>query len=251
MPYRELRADKITATIDRLSSRISERFNDSGLSKVAAELAQLSKVAAERAEKIARPNLVLRIAIAVAVAAVAAALVALASTLPTKFADDNLSGLLQGIESMLQIIILASAGLFFLISYEDRLKRQGALKYLHELRSLVHVIDMHQLTKDPSAMLGDGPSTPSSPLRTMTPFELVRYLDYSSELLSLSSKVAAIYSQATRDAVVGAAVNEVEQLTTNLSAKIWQKIRLIEDRRQHDQLTARPSAPKPPAAPMS
>ena len=36
----------------------------------------------------------------------------------------------------------------------------------------------------------------------MTPFELTRYLDYCSEMLSLTAKIAALYAQSSSDAVV-------------------------------------------------
>ena len=39
---------------------------------------------------------------------------------------------------------------------------------------------------------------------------------------------AALYAQYFPDATVVAAVNDVEQLTTNLSRKIWQKIVLVQ-----------------------
>jgi hypothetical protein len=55
----------------------------------------------------------------------------------------------------------------------------------------------------------------------------VRYLDYCSELLSLTSKVAALYVQHLNDAVVLAAVNDIESLAASLSHKIWQKIMII------------------------
>ncbi|MEI9900769.1 MAG: hypothetical protein WDN31_12330 [Hyphomicrobium sp.] len=46
---------------------------------------------------------------------------------------------------------------------------------------------MHQLTKDPSAF--GGPATSSSPQRVMTRYELVRYLSYCSEMLSLAARL--------------------------------------------------------------
>jgi hypothetical protein len=87
---------------------------------------------------------------------------------------------------------------------------------------------MHQLTKDPSNVLAGGPSTPSSPKRGMDRFALTRYLDYCSEMLSLTNKLAALYAQHLPDAVVIDAVNDIEQLTTNLSGKIWQKITILD-----------------------
>jgi hypothetical protein len=109
---------------------------------------------------------------------------------------------------------------------------------LHQLRSLVHVIDMHQLTKDPSLVLGRERDTAASPKRKMTAFELGRYLDYSSEMLSLAGKVAALYAQDLDDPVVVEAVNDIEMLATNLSRKIWQKIAILQSA-VHEQMQAK------------
>ena len=62
----------------------------------------------------------------------------------------------------------------------------------------------------------------------MTEFELIRYLDYCSEMLSLTGKLAALYMQDMRDPVIIEAVNEIEDLTTSLSRKIWQKIMILQ-----------------------
>ena len=61
----------------------------------------------------------------------------------------------------------------------------------------------------------------------MTRVELGRYLDYCSEMLALNSKLAALYAQSLHDPVVLAAVDEVETLTTGLTAKIWQKLVIL------------------------
>ena len=47
-------------------------------------------------------------------------------------------------------------------------------------------------------------------------------------MLSLTSKLAALYAQNLPDPVVIDAVNEIESLTTNLSQKIWQKITIVD-----------------------
>lgn len=62
----------------------------------------------------------------------------------------------------------------------------------------------------------------------MTRFELSRYLDYCSELLSLTSKLAALFVQYVPDPVVLDAVNDVETLADGLSQKIWQKILVLD-----------------------
>ncbi len=136
--------------------------------------------------------------------------------------------LLQGLDAAVNLLILLAISLFFMVTLEGRFKRQAALRALHQLRSVAHVIDMHQLTKDPDVVLGPPVATPSSPQRTMTRFELLRYLDYCSELLSLVSKLAALHVQYLRDPVVLSAVNDVEELTDGLSRKIWQKISILD-----------------------
>ena len=67
-----------------------------------------------------------------------------------------------------------------------------------------------------------------APAREMRPFELTRYLDYCCEILSLVSKVAAVYVQHFDDAVTVSAASNVETLTVGLSRKIWQKIILLD-----------------------
>jgi hypothetical protein len=62
----------------------------------------------------------------------------------------------------------------------------------------------------------------------MTPFQLGRYLDYCSELLALTGKVAALYAERMPDPVVVDAVSDLERLTTGLSQKVWQKISILE-----------------------
>lgn len=61
----------------------------------------------------------------------------------------------------------------------------------------------------------------------MTRFELNRYLDYCSEMLALTGKVAALYVQRFEDPQAVAAVNDIETLTSGLSRKIWQKIMML------------------------
>jgi len=137
-------------------------------------------------------------------------------------------GAFQGIDAAMNITVLAGAAIFFAVSFEDRNKRRQALRDLHVFRTISHVADMHQLTKDPSAILGGGEPTASSPKRKMTLFELTRYLDYCSEIQSLTGKLAALYAQHLPDPVVIEAVNDIEELTGNFSRKVWQKITILE-----------------------
>jgi hypothetical protein len=135
---------------------------------------------------------------------------------------------LQTTESAVNELIFLGLALFFLISLESRIKRRSSLKALHHLRSIAHIVDMHQLTKDPTHQFVKIDDTESSPKRVMTRAELTRYLDYCSELLALNAKIGALFAQNVDDPVVLSAVNDLELLTQGLSAKIWQKIMILD-----------------------
>jgi hypothetical protein len=135
---------------------------------------------------------------------------------------------IQALDASISSIVYIGAAILFLLTWETRMKRARALKALHELRSMAHIVDMHQLTKDPERAFRIGIDTVSSPKRALSPFELSRYLDYCSEALALISKIAALHVQNFQDAVVLDAVDDMEDLTTGISRKIWQKITLID-----------------------
>jgi hypothetical protein len=141
---------------------------------------------------------------------------------------DDWLDVIQGLESFINEIVLLSVAIVFLVTFENRYKRRLALESLHRLRSIAHVIDMHQLTKDPAALLAPLPPTASSPERTMSRAELTRYLDYCSELLAITSKLAALHGQFYQDSDVISAINEIEILVQGLSGKIWQKIMILD-----------------------
>ena len=127
----------------------------------------------------------------------------------------------------MHLLFVAGAAVWTLLNLEQRWKRSRALGDLYRLRSFAHVVDMHQLTKDPTVILSPGPATDASPKREMNQFQLTRYLDYCSETLSLVGKLAALYGEYTRDPQVVEAINGVEELCGNLSRKIWQKITIL------------------------
>jgi hypothetical protein len=227
--YRALDPDKVIDTIALLRHRISERFAGAGLAEVCAELLQIARENSTRAEKISRRNIPLQAAVFVLLVAGVGGLVWIASLIDfTRTSADSVYSVLQGLEAAANLVVLMGAALFFLVTIEVRLKRRRALGALHELRSIVHVIDMHQLTKDPSTIVSVAGKTASSPARTLTRFELTRYLDYCSEMLSLTAKVAVLFAQGFPDPIVTEAVSDIERIAAGLSQKIWQKIIILE-----------------------
>ena len=224
--YQHLRAERIIETLAKLQARVRDRFPEAGLSRVCAELVETARFCAQDAAQLARPGIVWRmLALTLGVAGLAAQVAAF------RYLHVDASGLaapdlVQALESAVNLLILFGGAVWFVLTLEERSKRRRALDALHRLRAVAHVIDMHQLTKDPTTLLDPQP-TSASPPRSMTQFELTRYLDYCAEMLSLIGKLAALYADRMRDAVVIDAVNDIEDLTTGLGRKIWQKITII------------------------
>jgi hypothetical protein len=231
--YLELDPARIIETIEKLKSRIEDRFPSSGLGRVCDELCTLARTTSEYAAKLAMPNWPLRVGVGAILALGVVAQIAVAKFLHIEDVETNI-GLLQSLEAAVNLLILFGGAAWFLITLEERVKRQRALDALHQLRSMAHVIDMHQLTKDPAALMHE-----RAPPRAMTKFQLTRYLDYCAEMLALIGKLAALYAERMRDPVVIEAVTEIENLTTGLARKIWQKISLIGEIED---------VPKPPSA---
>ena len=233
MPYRSLDASSIARTIDLLCQRVEKRFPDSGLSRVCRELDSIGRRTAETVTGIGRPILPLRILAGLLVVLLLAGVFVLGRTvLHVDASPMRLSETVQALEAGVNDLLFVSAAIFFLLTLESRLKRRRALRAIHELRAIAHVIDMHQLTKDPEWVLDRGRESGVLPSRTMSRFELSRYLDYCSEALSLTGKVAALYIQGFQDPVALQAVNEVEELTTGLARKIWQKLMILYSMRE-------------------
>lgn len=226
--YKRLHLDKIIDTISRLESRIHERFPDSGLRHVCSELGLLASSNKARIAWIRKPNLPIRAGVGLLLAAAVVATGYSIGALHLKWKVPGSNEILQLADATLNTFFLVGASIFFMATLETRIKRARALAALHELRAIAHVVDMHQLTKDPNLIGSSEGATASSPKRDLNPFQLRRYLDYCAEMLALIGKLAALYSQNMPDTEIVKAANEIESLCSSLSHKVWQKIQLIE-----------------------
>ncbi len=227
--FRRLDPAQIVETARQIRQRVTERFPNAGLQRVAVEVVEVTEAAAGDRAWFAKPHWPLRIAVGfciVLLLVVFGATVLAVLQLP---ATVTIPEVVQAVDAFISEVVFLGLAILFLSSLEVGRKRRRALRAIHELRSIAHVIDMHQLTKDPERIVNPhrGDNTASSPLRSMTAFELSRYLDYCSELLSLLSKCAAVYAQDFDDPITISAVNEIESLTSGLSRKIWQKITVL------------------------
>jgi len=229
--YRELSSARIVETSETLQKRIEERFPGSSLSHLARELTSVARAARAVSAWLARPIRWVRVAVGIALAILAFLVFGALRVVNLDMTGVGFSETAQGVEAAVNNLVFVAIAIYFLLGVEARIKRKRALEELHVLRSLAHVVDMHQLTKDPERLVrGDGSDsdTASSPKRDMTPFQLTRYLDYSSELLAILSKVAALYVQRFNDPDTLRAAGDIEDLTVGLSRNIWQKIMILD-----------------------
>jgi hypothetical protein len=231
--FQRLDHHAVAATVDTLHERIVARFPERSLGNVALEL----RSAVQRAQRWDSPSpfrtsvraLCTGLAAVVGVAATVAIVIVIRDAIR---ADANRPSFdwLPVIESAINDMAFAGIAVFFLLSAASRLDRRSALAELHRLRSLAHVIDMHQLTKDPERLRSHPTPTEASIEPDLSGAELGRYLDYCSEMLSLVGKAAALHAQHSGDPTVLDTVSEIETLTIGMSRKIWQKIALIHAR---------------------
>jgi len=238
MPYTTLDPDKIIKTAEILEMRVSERFPNASLVGVTREVKEIAIDAKGRAERLSQPIRWLRVATFASVLLGTLVFFFIGTFLNFDRMATGAFDFVQGVEATINAVVLVGIGFLTIAKSEERIKRGKVLDGLHGLRSIIHIIDMHQLTKDPVSLQAGFKRTPSSPERKLTPNELVRYLDYCSEMLSITGKVSALYAQAVPDMEVVNAVNDVEDLGGTLSRKIWQKIMLIEPQKRAQTRTA-------------
>lgn len=227
-PKRDLRRidpSSIVRTAERLSARVGERFPDNDLAVVARETALIAAETVQRIEKLSAPKVFARLAAGLAGLCVVGGV---ATVTWAGVGGVNRSGGVAWIattESAINDLVFAAIALTFLAKIDTYFHRRGALSSIRPLRSAAHVIDLHQLTKDPfGALVGGLALTESSPVRSMKQVELERYLQYCIELLSVIGVLGALHAQELQDPVVIEAVGDIETLTVDLSLKIWNKI---------------------------
>ena len=227
--YRKIDFQSVFQTLSRLQARIDERFVGIGLGKVCQELIVIAGETEQNLKRITEPNYWLRGFVALVISLSILLIVYSFSSVEMKSTKITFAELIQVAEAAVNDLVIIGVAIVFLVSLESRIKQLKVIKSLNELRAIAHVVDMHQLTKDPTE-ISESHRTASSPQRQMSPYLLKRYLDYSSELLSIIGKIAAVYAQHIPETKVVASVNEIETLTSGISRKIWQKIMILESK---------------------
>lgn len=225
-----LEADAVQSSIHQLTRRIEARFPDRSLARVARHLGSLADEVEDVSDS-SRGRLRITRWVSVGLALVllvGTALVvgAVVNDLRADGAGEPASWLAL-METGVNDLVFSALAIWFLMMVPARIERNRMLGLLHRLRSTAHVIDMHQVTKDPEHLRADYVPTGESVRDPMTREQMAHYLDYCAELLSMVGKVAALCAEASGDDVVLDTVSDVESLASDLSARIWQKIAVL------------------------
>ncbi len=229
--YRSLDPEKLLATIAIVRHRVMKVFPDSGLREVSGEVEAAARHVLHEGEQLRRPLWKMRLLIATGILALISAPVAVGYFLNFDRTFETLADFMQATDAGFNVLLLMAGGVAFLISTENRVKRTRALRSLNQLRSLAHVIDMHQLSKDPG--MGHLALDEPRPLRrrprvVRTDTDLWFYLSFCSDLLAVLGKLAAWYADFMTDRSVLQTVNGIENLCSDTSRKVWQKMNFIE-----------------------
>jgi hypothetical protein len=217
---RQLRDDKLLETAEGVQRRILMTFPGSGLSEVAGEVVNLLRQSLVVAERIRRPNLWLRAGLILLPLLL---VLVFWFTFRTEVGGHIWDRVFKAVTANQVAVAWVIAVFVFLITLEVRLKRHRTIKAVHELRAMAHLIDMHQLAKDPGLLACEEASE-----KTLTPETMGRYLHYCTELLALVSKIGHMYVQGFADVGAMTAVDHCESLSSGLSQKIWQKIMILD-----------------------
>jgi len=226
--HEPLEAPAVRETVEELYGRIEARFPNRGLLGVCGDLIllvqQVESSAGQGQRRIRIVRVISRVAMVVVIAVTVVAVLFAARDALFDNGVENSIDVLDLAGTAIADLVYAAIAIFFLWSFPERLHRSRLLNLLHQLRSTAHVIDMHQLTKDPEQLKPSWVPTSKSKKLDMNRDQVERYLDYCSELLSLVGKTAALCAEESRDSLVLETVSTVENLTVGLSRKIWQKI---------------------------
>lgn len=220
MKYNTLIVDHVIRTIRRMDSQIDTYFPDRNLANLSSSIIEFAIRHESDLERIDRPNIPIKLAIGLAISLMSGLVI---YWLYELFIQNDGSGIIfqpQDLDAFINILIFGSAITWFLLNWQAKSKRRFIIGRINELRSFGHVIDMHQLTKDP--FFDDE--------MEMSDDDLIRYLDYCGDLLSCCSKLAATYLEHTDDELVVQYVNEFEALTGQFNRKIWQKITILDSK---------------------
>jgi hypothetical protein len=217
---RALDADEIMATLTAIGHRIGAEFPSSDLVQSHADLMQLTRQTRANVANVRRTPWFIRLAFIVAVIVLLILLSLLGKIILGVRATDELSDLMQGLDSAIVTGNVFTSGIaVYILSLDTQLRRKRGLVALNEIRDTAHAIDMQEIVQSSNRAANSKFSGNAS----YANFDACGYLDCCSDMLSICGKLAALYSQAMHDNFIVDTVANIERLTAELSHKMWRR----------------------------
>lgn len=226
-----LSGDAVRANVAQLQERVAARFPQHHLGEVAQKLlvvvGRVDQATQDKHRRMVRAVVLARVLAALAFLVAATLLVLALVHLLAHAADQEVGSWIPLVESTINTCIFIGLGVYFLWGLPERRERAGLLVLLHELRSLAHVLDMHQLTKEPGRLRPGFTPTTHSLAGDLDAEEMLAYLSYCNELFALIGKVAALCAERSSDSTVLVTVSDVETLAGEISLRVYAKMTLL------------------------
>ncbi len=223
-------AEMLSETATSIHRRIVERFPQANLRNLAASVAIKVENVADAAKRDFAPRWFITLVLFLLVTAVLSAAGWGLYRMGLHFGSPDWTELVQSADAALQMILVIGVAVWSLLSLGHKLQRSRQLAYLESLREFIHLLDLHQLEKDPDRLSRrPDENTSSSPKmeHVSTAFLMGRYLDYVSELLAVVATMAAYYAANARDEVVLGVVREIGASASQHRLHIGQKAAIL------------------------
>ncbi len=218
---------KIIETADHLARRVGEKLPDSTLAGLAAELTQVARQTEERAIEAQRPILAIRVASILAVGVTLLGLWYLGRHVHARWEFGTITEVFEATDAGFNLLVILAGALWTFLTLEARSKRRKALASIEELRDFIHVIDITQLFYTPDLYN----ATPTNSLSALNID--YTYLLFCTEMLTLISNLAPLYTRGAAGDSILRAVFDVEMLSNAISAKLLSKadtVRIVASR---------------------
>ncbi len=184
---------RIIETAENLARDVGERLPGSSLAGLAAELAQIAHATDQRARQARRPIYSIRFISVLAVGASLLALAYLLDHIHTRWEFGTITEVFEAADAGFNLLILLAGALWFLITFENRIKRKKALVYIEELREFLHVIDVTQLYYTPLVYNPNSNHDPEASRGSLS-FDYTYFLS-CTQMLAVISNLAPLYTR--------------------------------------------------------
>ncbi|MDR3619310.1 MAG: hypothetical protein P4L85_08165 [Paludisphaera borealis] len=212
---------RIVETAENLAREIDQRLPGSTLSGLAAELVQIAHCTDERASRARRPIYAVRAASLAAIVAAASLLGFIGFHVHARWVFGTITEVFEATDAGFNLVAILAGALWFLASFEARIKRRRVLGYIEELREFIHVIDVTQLYFTPDLYRPEaGPPLGGRKLDHT-------YLLFCTEMLAVIGNLAPLYARGASGDTVLRAVADVDLLANSIALKLQSKAEAV------------------------